>query len=1420
MQPMQSIEPQGSAAQGSNALSAPLALWLKESYSGKSRDGLYENLSHVLATLYSHLDKHKSTMFVDEGDTNVQQHREQLDEVVKKVIQDAARVSMTLSASQWYDWKELMKETLSVSISNGLKVESVTMLTIANCSTAIVSLIEDERKHHVQQHRTQALAATLESPAFRKAASFLNSDDVTRANEAMMAASPGLAEASRRLDMEGTNEQWYSGSAGGNEGANNGVDMLANALKQIMNGPRQMNRSSTQASDATSEYQNTLSLINRQSQSNPKPAKAGNAETTAAGLETWIIMTVAPFFLRVDEARFSKISAWLSFFSKYARVIGGASAMSGGSSHGQDVRHHQDEDAHQTQDIFYMVMPHFTGVIPTTMEEFEETDVIADAAAFAVLQTLVDPQDAAAYNTMIQNAEASRSAINMVSWLLRKHMRSVADTIEEGVHEVDKLHTFKLTPTETQISKVNAIVNQVMNGGDYPRWWAVFAAVRKMLKANRCLHALRVLEMELESFLIKTGKAHDARRGQIERAVPVQTTPPVSAWVRTAMASELWESATGAAVPKSTVTTGLTPADREKAKAMLSRLLAKRDNIAGVNALQQNGGKREKGTCEICQKSNLTDYALKRGWGCCGVCFNAPANAAYKAKILADNKRKREQRENGTTKGAAINQARGKEHPQADPGVLQIETSGCNQHGSVTDERSSDQLNQEREDENMAYLFAAQLMQGSIQGSVKMIRGREQQLDTTSTRPAAATDNKPVSAADNEPAAAVDNEPAAAADNEPVSVADNEAAAAADNESAADGDIEPVSAADNELVKFRESSEFEDDSEGWTDQEQLEVWNALQMMGIEYSRGVSGSCDGTAHTVHWRPGFGRSVIGMALSEDELERKLIGSKGLWKVLAANTFRFVVGNAVTGHHQRALAGEHIGETSGPCEQQVHFTLRQTESQFRPFQVFSYRLDGSKHNHIVAPKPIDYENYLLNSSRESRWQQKRFGLKIWYSHWNRKPWIRNLSLEDEEELTFRVANAYRQHNFQRGGALADSVGEAIMRSCNITRVQVRQAFSWLYQNVVWESGSPSYSPTTTTDSESDSNSTDSYDRMMGNPDNYDLNRVDSPTALYASSASGGHSTTASSASSDSDVSINVIASTEVDTGSQVKQMSQAKCQQSNQWMKVTDSKKGSQVQNQVAAAIFTVVSTGQPLQEAQSEMGEQIAHLSTATLDDMMKVLRHGQSPQFSKQAEQRLDKCMTLVAPMLEKVSLNNIVRRLNDIQDGMTELHECQVYIPPCVVDSGSDLCVASKQFLINIRQRANPMMVSGFQGKHSDVILDQVGDFVLKWTDSNTQRQYETTIYDVLVCDGSVPILSVGVLAVYGIHFSNFKGAVLTFPNGSKTFLQQTKSRGMYHLHESLTKRQPVEIVKQISIRDRGTQDETTVGDAAAGKSS
>jgi hypothetical protein len=154
MQPMQSIEPLGSAAQGSTASSAPLALWLKESYSGTSRDGLYENLSHVLATLYAHLDEHKATIFVDEGDTNVQQHREQLDEVVKKVIQDAARVSLTLSASKWYDRKEYMKDTISASISNGLRVDPFTMLTIANCSTAIVSLIEDEKKRHVQQHRT------------------------------------------------------------------------------------------------------------------------------------------------------------------------------------------------------------------------------------------------------------------------------------------------------------------------------------------------------------------------------------------------------------------------------------------------------------------------------------------------------------------------------------------------------------------------------------------------------------------------------------------------------------------------------------------------------------------------------------------------------------------------------------------------------------------------------------------------------------------------------------------------------------------------------------------------------------------------------------------------------------------------------------------------------------------------------------------------------------------------------------------------------------------------------------------------------------------------------------------------------------------------------------------------------------------
>jgi hypothetical protein len=64
-------KPQGSAAQGSTASSAPLALWLKESYSGKYRDEFFEKTLRVLATWYSHLEEHKYTMLLEEGGTNV-----------------------------------------------------------------------------------------------------------------------------------------------------------------------------------------------------------------------------------------------------------------------------------------------------------------------------------------------------------------------------------------------------------------------------------------------------------------------------------------------------------------------------------------------------------------------------------------------------------------------------------------------------------------------------------------------------------------------------------------------------------------------------------------------------------------------------------------------------------------------------------------------------------------------------------------------------------------------------------------------------------------------------------------------------------------------------------------------------------------------------------------------------------------------------------------------------------------------------------------------------------------------------------------------------------------------------------------------------------------------------------------------------
>jgi hypothetical protein len=108
-----------------------------------------------------------------------QQRREvQLDEVMKKVIQDAARVSLTFSAGQWLQWKELVRDNIAGAISKGVCVDTSAMKTIANCTNVIVSLIEDERDYHFQQHTGQVLASQSESPALHRAASAINGDGI------------------------------------------------------------------------------------------------------------------------------------------------------------------------------------------------------------------------------------------------------------------------------------------------------------------------------------------------------------------------------------------------------------------------------------------------------------------------------------------------------------------------------------------------------------------------------------------------------------------------------------------------------------------------------------------------------------------------------------------------------------------------------------------------------------------------------------------------------------------------------------------------------------------------------------------------------------------------------------------------------------------------------------------------------------------------------------------------------------------------------------------------------------------------------------------------------------------------------------------------------------------------------------------
>ena len=194
--------------------------------------------------------------------------------------------------------------------------------------------------------------------------------------------------------------------------------------------------------------------------------------------------------------------------------------------------------------------------------------------------------------------------------------------------------------------------------------------------------------MELETYLIKIGQAHDARQGV--NAGPVSFSPDIQSWVRNALSSQRWEAgAFGQTGGQSQLPTGmlsnsnLTPLQREQAKAALSRILAKRNaQDGGIHAIMQsaNAHGTEKGglsACVLCGVPKITTYANSRNWVACRECFNNPSNDRYKKKTLAANQVARDQK---IKQRAAVNDARLNEPKQNDTTAdgNSIESDACN----------------------------------------------------------------------------------------------------------------------------------------------------------------------------------------------------------------------------------------------------------------------------------------------------------------------------------------------------------------------------------------------------------------------------------------------------------------------------------------------------------------------------------------------------------------------------------------------------------------------------------------------------------------------------------------------------------------------------------------------------------------------
>ena len=977
-----------------------------------------------------------------------------------------------------------------------------------------------------------------------------------------------------------------------------------------------------------------------------------------------------------------------------------------------------------------------------------------------------------------------------------------------------------------------------MNAGNYPRWWEVYATVRKMLKSNQCLQGLRVLEMELETYLIKIGQAHDARQG--DTAGSVSLSPDIQSWVRNALSSQRWEAgALGQKGGQSQLSTGMlsnsnfTPLQREQAKAAMSRILARRNTQdGGINAIMQANAHRttEKGglsACVLCGGLKITTYAHSRGWVACRECFNDPANDVYKKKTLAANQTARDQK---MKQRAAVNNAGVTESKQNDNTAEgnSVESDAFN-HDAL---RSSNvqKSNHNCDDEFMdEALFVAQLMHFT-NGEVKMMHGRDVTIAVAGFPPldVSKSDKMNVSGDDEQKSTDEDADPA---ERFVLELLPNCKRRMYCHEES-----------DKNVTVNMIQFEFEDesandsddggDSDDWIDQGPLNGESTAPTAWISTRNDMA-----TRIQKWWRVRHCtrkqvsicvRVQVSYGMRTNFTQMRHAGDVETRTMLLHSDF---FDNNVN-EHQRRFSAWYNGIGASPWQRQYTNDVRAVTVWWQPtFKVQATdAVDVAMWDEKLARGSVQllwqkpWVEGALRECETDRWHNQNYPISeqhadiVGHVEGHDGPVYFPRSIDDTKQFIFNGykvldANTYKCRH-------AEQLPEGYVLAGQYSEQGCDRIYQWTHLPVLTddelsdnETYDASISNDDNYDTDSDTNSTDSDDRLMGQREYFRHLHNQRDDAEKSKIVLRGE--------------IYVITSMEIETGGQVKQVArQATIQASidserSEWIHMPETKKGCKTANQVAAAIFTHVTTGNRL-KVDELGGDCIAQISTATLSGMMKAMKDGESSNFVRIVTRRLEKCMESVNPMLTKVTVNDIIRHLNNslhelvkLPVGFEAVSSQSSVSPPCVVDSGSDLCVACPQFLVNIRQRSKPIMVSGFQGEQADVMLDKIGDFILQWTDGHTKRKFEMHIHDVLVCDGSVPILGVGVLATYGIHFSNSDGAVLQFPNGSFSNLIQFKVAGMYHLQESFTEKQPSQAAKYSAITERGVSQSSGNDNAA-----